>query len=152
MDNKGRHVHAGFFMRSLALFIDLTVLLMLYCGCFSWAAGFLFQDKFMSNWGVLFLAALLFLILFFLSFPLFVLTYYCLLHGWQGQTLGKMCLGLKVVSRQREDLTVGQAFLRLCATTISIVSLGLGYVWMLVDHDRCTWHDRLAATQVIVVK
>ena len=34
---------------------------------------------------------------------------------------------------------------------LSILPCGLGLLWLWIDRDELTWHDRLAGTRVVVV-
>jgi uncharacterized RDD family membrane protein YckC len=55
---------------------------------------------------------------------------------------------------EREDgalLTWTDTLRRLAAAVLSLLPLGLGYVWLFVDPGRRTWHDRLSRTRVIVL-
>mgnify|MGYP001576219216 FL=1 len=77
--------------------------------------------------------------------------YYVFFIGHRGQTLGKMAMKIKVV-----DMTTGnapgylKAFLReVVGKIISGIALSLGYLWMLWDKDKQTWHDKIASTVVV---
>jgi uncharacterized RDD family membrane protein YckC len=79
--------------------------------------------------------------------------YYVLLIGRKGQTLGKMILGIKVIktdgSKKPGYLS---AFLReIIGKIISAMVFGLGYLWMLWDGKKQTWHDKIANTIVVKV-
>jgi uncharacterized RDD family membrane protein YckC len=72
-----------------------------------------------------------------------------MLRRW-GQTLGKMALGLKVVSAEGRDLTPGQVWGR------TAVKAGLGSVCLLIDdvcafftQERMAIHDLAARTRVV---
>ncbi len=85
-------------------------------------------------------------------FPLLLsLLYYTILHAFGGQTVGKIFLGIRVVSRENESLSLGGSFLLWCANFLSIFTLGLGYLWALVDPARATLHDRIAACRVVQI-
>lgn len=69
----------------------------------------------------------------------------------RGQTLGMASWRMRV---EREDgalLNWGDTLLRLAAALLSWLPLGLGFLWILVDHERRAWHDRLSRTRVVVV-
>lgn len=68
-------------------------------------------------------------------------------HG--GQTLGMRAWKLKLVTKENFQVSWKTAFYRFCAGILTLLSGGLGYVWMLVDKDHCTWHDRLSSTRLI---
>jgi uncharacterized RDD family membrane protein YckC len=41
---------------------------------------------------------------------------------------------------------------RLLAAVLSWLPAGMGYLWLLVDRDRLTWHDRLSRTRVVMTQ
>ena len=71
--------------------------------------------------------------------------------GRSGQTWGRRIVGIKVV---RVGTGAAPGFWRalgrqLFAGVISANVLYLGYLWMLWDSDRQTWHDKVAGTVVV---
>ncbi len=73
--------------------------------------------------------------------------------GRTGQSWGKRIVGIKVVRVQAGSppgfwRAVGR---ELFAVVISSNILYLGFLWMLWDGDRQTWHDKIAGTVVIKV-
>jgi uncharacterized RDD family membrane protein YckC len=79
------------------------------------------------------------------------LVYFALLEGGtRGQTLGKRLFGLRVI-----DLAHGgpignsRGFIRNIVRVLSWVAFGLGYLWMLWDREKQTWHDKAAGTVVV---
>jgi uncharacterized RDD family membrane protein YckC len=83
-----------------------------------------------------------------------VLLYYAYmiyLTGSKGQTLGKMAFGIKVVKTDTDE-TPGyfSAFLReVVGKFLSSLVLLLGYLWMIWDSRKQTWHDKIAGTVVV---
>jgi predicted Zn finger-like uncharacterized protein len=75
--------------------------------------------------------------------------YFILMWGYRGATLGKMALKIKIVHTGGSDISYGSAFLRYIGTIISGIPLCLGYLWMLWDDKKQTWHDKIASTCVI---
>lgn len=75
--------------------------------------------------------------------------YFILMWGYKGATLGKMALKIKIVNTEGSDISYGSAFLRYIGTIISGIPLCLGYLWMLWDDKKQTWHDKIASTCVI---
>jgi uncharacterized RDD family membrane protein YckC len=68
-----------------------------------------------------------------------------------GQTLGMASWRLRV---EREDgtlLTWGDATKRLAAAVLSLLPIGLGFVWILFDREGRAWHDRLSRTRVVLL-
>ena len=71
-----------------------------------------------------------------------------------GQTIGKMAAGTRVVSaesavRLHDRVTFEQAVLRAAASVVSAVPLGLGFLPALFGVERRALHDRLADTRVV---
>jgi len=65
-------------------------------------------------------------------------------------TPGKMLVSLKVVdARTGKALSVGQAIGRYFAYFLSMIPLGLGFIWIAFDSKKQGWHDKLAGTVVI---
>lgn len=66
-------------------------------------------------------------------------------------TPGKMLLNMKIVSlRTGGAPTWDQAAVRFGASVLSALPLGLGYLWVMFDPRRQTWHDKIAGTVVFV--
>jgi uncharacterized RDD family membrane protein YckC len=67
-----------------------------------------------------------------------------------GQTLGKMALGIRVVSADEgEPLGVGRALQRTLLWTILAIPAGLGFLSAFLSSDHRGLHDRLAGTRVV---
>ena len=75
--------------------------------------------------------------------------YFILMWGYKGATLGKMALGVRIVRTDGSDISYGTAFLRYIGTIISSIPFSLGFLWMLWDDKKQTWHDKIASTCVI---
>ncbi len=88
-------------------------------------------------------------------FQFYLLVVSFLFFGWfwvhGGQTLGMRAWRLRVVNRAGGAVSWKQALLRFLAAMLSWVPFGAGYLWVLVDRDRCAWHDRLSGTHMIVI-
>lgn len=70
--------------------------------------------------------------------------------GPSGQTVGKKVLDIRVVrSIDGGPLGWGTALLRHLASFLSALPCGLGYLWMLWDPEKQTWHDKLSSTVVV---
>lgn len=75
--------------------------------------------------------------------------YYVILHAWRGQTLGKMALGIRVVTESGQVPSLGTSLLRSIGYWLSALPLDLGYIWILVDPNKQGWHDKIARTYVV---
>jgi uncharacterized RDD family membrane protein YckC len=77
--------------------------------------------------------------------------YLILFWAWKGTTLGGIVCHLRVVRADGRALEPGDAVVRALASLLSILPLGLGFLWMQRDPERQTWHDRIAGTYVVKV-
>ncbi len=78
------------------------------------------------------------------------LVYFTLLIGGRGQTLGMMMCGIRVISRESgASIGYGRALVRCLVSIVSYVVILLGYLWMLWDGEKQTWHDKAAGSVVV---
>lgn len=75
-------------------------------------------------------------------------------YVWQwtrsGQTLPMKTWRLQLLTVEGKPLNVMRAIARYLAALLSVATLGLGFLWALVDRNRQFLHDRLAGTKVVV--
>jgi uncharacterized RDD family membrane protein YckC len=70
----------------------------------------------------------------------------------KGQTPGKMALGIRVIDfGGGGSIGYGRAFIRWIGRIVSELPILLGYLWMLWDKERQTWHDKFANAVVVPV-
>lgn len=69
-----------------------------------------------------------------------------------GQTLGMRSWRIRAVRLDGGPLELRQAALRLCAALLSWAALGLGFLWVLVDRQHFSWHDRLSGTRLVMTR
>jgi uncharacterized RDD family membrane protein YckC len=81
------------------------------------------------------------------------LVYYVALEGGpRGQTLGKMALGIRVIDfNAGGPIGYGRGLVRNLVKYVSGAVLLLGYLWMLWDREKQTWHDKAASSVVVPV-
>ena len=66
-----------------------------------------------------------------------------------GQSIGKMALGIKVISQEESAVPVGRATVRTLAYLVSALPLGAGFIAGVMSGDGLALHDRLAHTRVV---
>jgi uncharacterized RDD family membrane protein YckC len=67
-----------------------------------------------------------------------------------GQTIGKRLVQIRVVDVETGGpIGTSRALVRYVGRIISTLVLLLGYLWMLWDPERQTWHDKIAGTVVV---
>jgi uncharacterized RDD family membrane protein YckC len=80
-----------------------------------------------------------------------VVAYFVMLEGGPtGQTLGKRAMGIRVISfEDGGPIGYGRAFIRTIGRWVSSLVIYIGYLWMLWDKERQTWHDKFANSVVV---
>lgn len=122
-----RAVYATFWRRFWAYQVDLFIVVMLAGAFIAIARG--------ENAALI---ALAFWALYFVGFTA------------EGGTPGKRMFGLRLARLDGSRPGFGRAALReIIGRPISSIPLYLGYLWMLDDASRQTWHDRIADTIVV---
>lgn len=58
-----------------------------------------------------------------------------------GQTLGMQVWGVRVQNADGSAIDLWQALLRFLLAIISFLCFGLGFIWMLFDKQKRSWHD-----------
>ena len=90
---------------------------------------------------------------FFSSYLLFICFMF---YGWfwthGGQTLGMRAWKIRIQQRNGAAISWWQAVLRFLSAIVSWLALGLGFLWMLMDRDKMTWHDRWSKTVLVLLK
>ncbi len=132
--------YAGFWIRVLASLIDTVILLVLSSVCLGLFYGMRTIDQLLAqqnpwvsllNW-VLPIALTVFFWVRYLGTP------------------GKLLLGLHVVDAETgAPLRTPQAIGRYLGYYVSLLALGLGFIWVAFDSRKQGFHDKLAGTVVI---
>lgn len=78
-----------------------------------------------------------------------LLVYHIAFWAWRGTTLGGIIIGLKIVRTHGAEMRAVDAVVRGLSAIFSVVAMGIGCLWMLQDHERQMWHDKIAGTLVI---
>lgn len=133
---------ASFGLRLLASLIDsfiffIPIIILLF-----------FLDRFFDVSNIINYSIVLFAVFFFM--PILAIFYYSVSTSSLGGTLGKLILGLEVISDDGKRLNFKMSFLRhTLGYFVSSICLNLGYLWMLTNTDRKCWHDKLFNSNVI---
>lgn len=69
----------------------------------------------------------------------------------KGTTIGGIVCGLKVVRMDNRELDWATAVVRALGCFLSLAVAGLGFIWIAIDSDRQSWHDKIAGTVVVLV-
>jgi uncharacterized RDD family membrane protein YckC len=74
-----------------------------------------------------------------------------LVFSWRrgGATIGMRPWRLKVLGMDGRPATLRALCMRYVVATLSLLVVGLGFVWALFDDDRRCWHDIAAGTRFV---
>ena len=112
---------AGFWHRAVALLLDL-ILVGIMCS----VVGF-------HSHGVLLLLA----------------TYGAVMWKLRGTTIGGIVCNLRVVRLDGRAIDWPTAIVRALGCFLSAAVAGLGFIWVVFDPERQSWHDKIAGTVVV---
>ena len=137
---EGEVQYAGFWIRVLATLID-TVWLMALTFALGWmiyGAIYFQSDEFSQGYADIFIS-------YILPFILTLVFWY-----YKSATPGKMILGIKIVDADTlAKATTGKLVLRYVGYYVSLLPLGLGFLWVGWDRRKQGWHDKIGGTLVI---
>ncbi len=72
--------------------------------------------------------------------------------GVTGQSIGKRLMGTRVVDATTGGpIGYGRGAIRYVVGVVSGVACALGYLWMLWDGEKQTWHDKASSSYVVPV-
>jgi uncharacterized RDD family membrane protein YckC len=69
----------------------------------------------------------------------------------KGATIGGIVFNLQVVRADGRELDWSTAIVRALSCFLSLFVLGLGFIWIAIDHEHQAWHDKIAGTVVVSV-
>lgn len=76
--------------------------------------------------------------------------YFTYFHASTGQTLGNKAVNIKIIDQSTGNtIDYGRALIRWLVSYVSGFVILLGYLWMLWDPSKQTWHDKAASTVVV---
>jgi uncharacterized RDD family membrane protein YckC len=88
-------------------------------------------------------------------FSAYLLVVSFVFYGWfwthGGQTLGLKSWKIKLCSRDGGSVSWQQVSIRFFAAILSWACFGFGFLWVLFDKNRLSWHDRISKTRLVLV-
>ena len=69
----------------------------------------------------------------------------------RGTTIGGSICGLRVVRLDGRAIDWPTAIARALGAFLSMFVVGLGFIWVVFDSERQSWHDKIAGTVVVHV-
>lgn len=83
------------------------------------------------------------------TFWLLLAAYHVGFWLWRGTTPGGIILGLRLIRTDGRLVTWPVAVVRALSAMISLLPAGLGFLWVIWDAERQSWHDRIAGTTIV---
>lgn len=81
--------------------------------------------------------------------PLLLAAYAAAMWKTKGTTIGGIICNLRVVRLDDRPLDWATAIVRALGCFLSIVIGGLGFLWVIFDDQKQSWHDKIAGTTVV---
>ena len=85
------------------------------------------------------------------SVPFWFTVYCVVMWATKGTTIGGSICGLKLVRLDDRPLDWGVAIVRALGGFLSLAVAGLGFIWVVFDDERQSWHDKIAGTTIVKV-
>jgi hypothetical protein len=80
---------------------------------------------------------------------LLLATYGAILWKLKGTTVGGIVFNLKVGRLDGRPMDWATSIVRALGCFLSMVIVGLGFIWIVFDDERQAWHDKIAGTVVV---
>lgn len=139
-NNQESRVFVGFWTRFAASVIDSIIVIMITFPILFLIYGgeYFYSGASVHGW------------LDFIISYLFPLLAIILFWVYKSATPGKIALLAKVVDEKTGNKpSVKQAVIRYLGYYVSLIPLGLGFIWVAMDSKKQGWHDKMAGTVVI---
>jgi len=134
------HIYAGFWVRLAAMIVDVLIIMIPVSLVLTMIYGTSFwleQKNTYSFWSILlnYVLPVIFTIFFWRKFL---------------GTPGKMLFGLRVVDKKTGGpLTFSQCIIRYISYIVSAIPFMLGFVWIAIDQQGQSFHDKIAGAVVV---
>ncbi len=84
-------------------------------------------------------------------FPFWYAVYCVIMWATKGTTIGGIICGLKVVRLDDRPVDWSVAIVRALSGFLSLAVAGLGFIWVVFDDEKQSWHDKIAGTTIVRV-
>ena len=84
-------------------------------------------------------------------FLLALATYGAIMWKLRGSTVGGIIFNLEVVRHDGREMDWSTAGVRALSSFLSLIAVGMGFIWIAVDSESRAWHDKIAGTIVVRV-
>ncbi len=137
----GENIPASFGLRATAILIDYILTLLVFALFVLLTAIFRNLLPSMAN---------LISMVGFIVTVVFILWNRIFLCVKEGQSLGQKMVGIKIIHNDGSAPGYRTIALRhLIGYPLSLICVGLGFLWMIIDSKQRGWHDNLAGTLIV---
>lgn len=81
--------------------------------------------------------------------PFLLALYAAAMWKVKGTTIGGIVCGLQVVRFDERPLDWPTVIVRALGSFLSLIVAGLGFIWVVFDPEKQSWHDKIAGTTVV---
>lgn len=137
------NVPASLGLRASAFLIDYILTLLIFAAGISLSG--IFKNGFPGVANVIEITG-------YLATGAFIVWNWGILCVREGQRIGQRLVGIKIIRADGAALGYRRIILRhLIGYPLSLIFLGLGFLWVALDPKQRGWHDRLAGTLVVKI-
>jgi uncharacterized RDD family membrane protein YckC len=137
--------YAGLFTRVVAFVID-ALIIAIAIAIIPWLGGILLNSIGIGSFTTRWMAGVQRLLASGIFAALFTYTYYAFFWFFAGMTIGNAVMGIRIIRTNGKRVGPFRTLIRLIGYIISLIPLGLGFFWILIDDRRQGWQDKLAGT------
>ena len=84
---------------------------------------------------------------------LFSCLYTLYFWSFRSTSLGKIAFSAHIIDQESGHApTFKQYLIRYCGSWISLICFGLGFIWIKIDTQGRSWHDRWSGTRVVTTR
>jgi uncharacterized RDD family membrane protein YckC len=80
---------------------------------------------------------------------LVIFAFFTFFWSYGGQTLGMRAWRMRLETKDGGVPSFAVATLRFGIAVVSLLAVGLGFLWQLWDKEELTWHDRFSGTRLL---
>jgi uncharacterized RDD family membrane protein YckC len=81
--------------------------------------------------------------------PIALAVYAAVMWKTKGTTIGGIICDTRVVRLDDRPLDWATAIVRALGCFLSLAVVGLGFIWVVFDDQKQSWHDKIAGTTVV---
>ena len=140
--------YAGLFSRAIAFVID-ALIIALALAVIPWLIQILLDSVGIGSLTTRWMQGVVRLLASGIFGAVFTYSYYAFFWFFAGMTLGNAVMGIRVIRINGHRVGPLRTLIRLIGYVISLIPLGLGFFWILIDDRRQGWQDKLAKTYVV---